>query len=290
MTVRKNLIGGIDCLWPAVRPPETPRHGEIVEAARRAVSTVSPCPPCLRGYFFAQSCVSRRSRAVLLRAAILLLVLTGLPAAYADSAASKNKQGNRLFQEGKYEDAQKAYVEAHAQAPDKPEILYNVGNSLIKQKKYDQALQSLRQAVAKADRGLQASGWYNSGNALYEAGNYQDAAQAYIQALRSNPSDRDAKHNLELALRKKQEQQNQQNPKQNQDKKDQQTGGGQNDQAGDKNQKRTGAKAHSARNARCRSWTRFKIRNWRNSASCSSAAPGARRQAKTGSMIRSIAT
>jgi len=70
-------------------------------------------------------------------------------------------------------------------------------------------VQQLRQAVSKGDRGIQASSWYNSGNALFEMGKYQDAAQAYIQALRINPADPDAKHNLELALKKTQEQKQQ---------------------------------------------------------------------------------
>ena len=128
---------------------------------------------------------------------------------FAESVAGLNREGNRLFAEGKYADAEKAYVDAQAKTPGRPELLYNHGNTLIKEKKYEPAVQQLRQAVNKGDRGIQASAWYNSGNALFETGKYQDAAQAYIQALRINPADLDAKHNLELALRKVQEQQKQ---------------------------------------------------------------------------------
>jgi Ca-activated chloride channel family protein len=42
-------------------------------------------------------------------------------------------------------------------------------------------------------------------------GNYKDAADSFIQALRMDPHDMDAKHNLELALLKL-KQQEQQNP------------------------------------------------------------------------------
>ena len=126
--------------------------------------------------------------------------------ASADSPASKNKEGNRLFAQGKYQDAEKAYLEAQASMPGRPELSYNLGNSLIKQQKFDQALQALHQAVSKGDKSLQVKGWYNVGNALFDMGNFQNSAQAYIQALRLNPADRDAKHNLELALRKMQQQ------------------------------------------------------------------------------------
>jgi Ca-activated chloride channel family protein len=136
--------------------------------------------------------------------AVLLLML--VPSARADSIASKNKQGNRLFEQGKYQDAEKAYLEAQAGMPGRPELSYNLGNTLIKQKKYDQALQALGQAVSQGDTGLQARSYYNVGNALFDMGRLKEAAQSYIQALRINPADQDAKHNLELALRNNQEQ------------------------------------------------------------------------------------
>jgi Ca-activated chloride channel homolog len=131
--------------------------------------------------------------------AAVLFVLPGVSTARADSVASKNKDGNRLFSQEKYQEAEKAYLDAEVQSPDRPELLYNLGNTLIKQKKYEQALQSLRQAVSKGDEGLQESSWFNAGNALFEMGNFRDSAQAYIQALRINPADRDAKYNLEMA-------------------------------------------------------------------------------------------
>jgi Ca-activated chloride channel family protein len=141
---------------------------------------------------------------------VLSGVILGGAGLFAESVASLNREGNRLFSEGKYADAEKAYVDAQAKSPGKPELLYNHGNTLIQEKKYDPAVQQLHQAVSKGDRGIQASSWYNSGNALFEMGRYQDAAQAYIQSLRINPADPDAKHNLELALRKSREKKQQQ--------------------------------------------------------------------------------
>lgn len=133
-------------------------------------------------------------------------VWAGVSTARADSVASKNKDGNRLFGQGKYQEAEKAYLDAEVQSPGRAELLYNLGNTLIKQKKYEQALQSLRHAVSKGDEGLQESSWFNTGNALFEMGNFRDSAQAYIQALRRNPADKDAKYNLEMALQKMKQQ------------------------------------------------------------------------------------
>jgi Ca-activated chloride channel family protein len=142
--------------------------------------------------------------------AVILILFCALPGVWASTPASKNKEGNRLFQQKKYAEAEKAYVDAQVEAPGRPELLYNTGNALIKQKSYDQAVQSLRQAIGKADKGLQQNSWYNLGNAFFEMGKTGDAIEAYIQALRMNPADRDAKRNLELALRKREEQKQQQ--------------------------------------------------------------------------------
>jgi tetratricopeptide (TPR) repeat protein len=148
-----------------------------------------------------------------------VLAVTLPPTCRAESLASKNNKGNRLFNQGKYEDAEKAYLAAQADDPGRPEVLYNLGNSLIKQKKYQEGVQSLGQAVSKGDKGTREKGWYNTGNALFSAGKYQESADAFIQALKLNPSDRDAKHNLELALVKLKQQQKSEKSQQQQNAK-----------------------------------------------------------------------
>lgn len=167
-----------------------------------------------------------RLRLVTTAAGIMLALA---PLAHAQSAGAKNHEGNRLFSQGKFQEAEKAYLEAQADMPGRPELSYNLGNALVKQNKYDQALGALHQAVTKGDKALQANSWYNVGNALYEMKDYKDSAQAYVQDLRLNPVDADAKHNLELALKEMQKQQ-QQNQKQdgNQQKAD---GSGQNEKS-----------------------------------------------------------
>jgi Ca-activated chloride channel family protein len=152
--------------------------------------------------------------AVFLCAAILL-PLAG--PALGQTAASKNKEGNRLFSEGKFGEAERQYLEAQADMPQSPELFYNLGNALVRQKKYDMGLQALNQAAREGDRRVQADSWFNAGDALFEMGNFSEAAQAFAQALRVDPGDRDAKHNLELALKKSEEQQKRpkQSPEQN---------------------------------------------------------------------------
>ena len=144
-------------------------------------------------------------------APLVLIVFAAIPgSATAESPESKNKEGNRLYAQGKYEEAEKAYLEAQGANPGKPEILYNLGNSLIKQKKFDQGVQSLRQSASNGNKSIQENSWYNAGNASFLAGKYKDSIEAYVQALRLNPADKDAKHNLELALMKLKQQETKQ--------------------------------------------------------------------------------
>jgi len=138
------------------------------------------------------------------------VIMAAPPGLIAESVASKNAKGNRLYIEGKFEEAEKAYLEAQVKNPGKPEILYNLGNSLIRQKNFEQGIQSLRQAINKGDKATKKNSWYNTGNAFYSMGRFKESANAYIQALKLDPLDGDAKHNLEMALMKlKQQQQNQ---------------------------------------------------------------------------------
>jgi len=154
--------------------------------------------------------------------AALLLPLAGT--ALGQTAASKNKEGNRLFSEGKFGEAERQYLEAQADMPQSPELFYNLGNALVRQKKYDMGLQALNQAVRDGDRRLQSDSWFNAGDALFEMGNFGEAAQAFAQALRIDPGDRNAKHNLELALKMSEEQQKRPKQSPEQNPQDRQTG------------------------------------------------------------------
>jgi len=92
------------------------------------------------------------------------------------------------------------------------------------------ARKSFEQAIASTqDREVASKAWYNIGNThLYEE-NYAGAAEAYKQALRANPRNEAARHNLALTFRKQEQQQQQQQQQQQKgggDSKQQQPSGG----------------------------------------------------------------
>lgn len=154
-------------------------------------------------------------------AACLLALALTQPAA-ADQAASKNNEGNRLYNQKRYDEALKMYTDAQASRPEAPELHYNIGNVLFRKKEYDKAVEEYLRAQAAPDPALSQAATFNRGNALLMQGRPEGAVKAYVQALRARPGDADAKRNLELALRLLQEQKKQQQQQQQQKKDDRQ--------------------------------------------------------------------
>ena len=121
------------------------------------------------------------------------------------------KTGNEAYQYGNYSTAQVAFQEATLQKPDNPLAHYNLGAVLYKSGKFDEAAQAFREALARHDGKTEktlnpAHIYYNLGNAQFKTGDFRRAIEAYRHSLRLNPQDADAQHNLALALRLVQQQ------------------------------------------------------------------------------------
>lgn len=160
--------------------------------------TAGITPSALQAYCACPRRIGRKFRTLV----AIALFASAIPHVRGESTASKNKEGNRHYAAGRYAEAERAYLDAQVQSPGKPEVLYNLGNAYIRQNKADQGIHALRQAQSKGNKQVQQHSWYNAGNAWFAKNDFQQASQAYIQALKLNPGDKDAKHNLELALMK----------------------------------------------------------------------------------------
>lgn len=141
----------------------------------------------------------------------LAVAMIGIPSYSAGQAGRSDVQeGNRLYHEGRYDEAHERYLEALRAAPDSPVIRFNDANALYQSDEFARAVDAYRGAIEAADPALEAQAWYNLGNALYRQQQVEGALEAYKEALRRNPGDTDAKHNLEVALERLQQQQQQQ--------------------------------------------------------------------------------
>ena len=176
---------------------------------------------------------------------LVLCTLSFVLAAYAADVGGLMRQGNSLYGRGKYDEALSRYQMAEVLEPDATAIHYNLGNALFRLGKYQEAARELDLVMIDKKPERRANAMYNIGNVAFKAGQLDPAIKAYAGALAINPSDRQAKQNLEFCLKKKQEQQNQpdsskqqqqQRQQQNQQQQNQQQQQQQPQQGMDKNQ------------------------------------------------------
>jgi Ca-activated chloride channel homolog len=89
---------------------------------------------------------------------------------------------------------------SESSVPQEPAAAYNAGYRLYRKGDFQAAAESFRAVPAlSSDVKIQARSFYNEGNALFRLGRWEESVEKYKHALRLNPKDMDAKHNLELA-------------------------------------------------------------------------------------------
>ncbi|RJP82966.1 MAG: tetratricopeptide repeat protein [Candidatus Zixiibacteriota bacterium] len=155
-----------------------------------------------------------------------ILLIAALVTAASPSHASWRTQvraGDKAFSQEKYDEALVKYLEALGAEGDSALIGFDLGNVYQKQDKFPEAAQQFQSRIASGDSLERADALYNLGNALMGLEKYPEAAQAYKTSLQAQPRRPDALHNLELALRlmERQQQQQQQQNQQNQEQQDQ---------------------------------------------------------------------
>ena len=154
------------------------------------------------------------------------------------------EQGRGEYARGSHPQALEAFERAATARPQDPSVRFNVADGLYKNGRYDEAATLFKALGADAASPLAGAARYNLGNSLFQKQDYKGAVEAYREALRALRGDLDTRRNLELALRKlqqqeeqkKRDQQQKDDQKQDQDKQEQkqdQQGKDQKDQKGE---------------------------------------------------------
>lgn len=150
---------------------------------------------------------------------VLLIIL--FAGSCAPDVVQHNNAGNERFEEQDYDEALAEYRQAQVENPDLAAPYYNAANAYNRQAQLEAVQAQAQQALKTANPDLAAQAWYNLGNAYFDAEQWPPAIAAYQEALRLTPSDQDAKHNLELALQKLEEQEQQEQEQQEQQEQEQ---------------------------------------------------------------------
>jgi Ca-activated chloride channel homolog len=159
------------------------------------------------------------------------------------SPRSSALRGEKALAEKKTDEALSHFREEVALDPKDPTGAYNLGTAQSKAGRAPEALASLEKARQEARGSLAADAAFNEGQTLFREKHYEQAATAFRDALKRRPGDADAAWNYELCLRraeeqKKQQQQDQQKKKDDRDKKEQRGKDDPQQQAGGKDEEK----------------------------------------------------
>lgn len=166
-----------------------------------------------------------------LRNALLTLTLvTGFPLLLNGQSEKKHvRKGNREYEKNRYSQSEIMYRKATDKNKSYSDAVFNIGDALYKQKKYDEAGKEFTENFSMNDnKAKKAAAYYNLGNSLLMSKKLKESIDAYKNSLKLKPDSKEAKYNLAYAQdllkqqqQQQQQQQNKDNNKDNKDKKDQ---------------------------------------------------------------------
>jgi len=138
--------------------------------------------------------------------------------------------GNQFYNKQEYQKAANEYRQALAIYPNNTIAKFNLANCLYQQQQKVDAAKMYTGMLATVDqKDMKAKIFYNKGVILSDQKNVEESIEAYKNALRNDPFDKEARENLQkalLELKKKQppkKDENKDNKKQQQQQKQQQS-------------------------------------------------------------------
>jgi len=149
---------------------------------------------------------------------LIIIILFLLPGGllFAQQEKSLVKDGNKLYEEKKYTEAEANYRKS-IQKKKNTEGDFNLGDALYKQKKFDEAGQQFNQlGSTSGNKAIAAKAYHNLGNSLLENKKLEESIDAYKKALINNPKDDETRYNLAYAQEKLKQQQKQDKEQQKQ--------------------------------------------------------------------------
>jgi len=161
----------------------------------------------------AELLISERKSRKRMQAAITVCLLFCCPTLInAQNTKAQLKKANEAYNKQEYDKAAEQYKNILTTDADNVTAQYNLGNALYKKGEHTQAAQAYGAVLEKAPQQMKAATYYNQGVALQKSNQLSECIAAYKNALKLNPTDEDARLNLQKALQQQKKQQEQQKP------------------------------------------------------------------------------
>lgn len=139
---------------------------------------------------------------------IAFFVLSMSSHSFAQNANRSIRNGNKLYKQNNFEQSGTEYKKALSQSPENPVANYNLGNAQYRNNLFDEAVKSYEITIENSDKKpVKGKAFYNKGVALSNQQRLQESINAWKNALKLDPTDEEARENLQKALSQQEKQQ-----------------------------------------------------------------------------------
>ena len=132
-----------------------------------------------------------------------LLILFCLPVMTLQAQDKQQflREGNSYYRQKQFEKAEGAYLRALKDDPSSSRDKFNLANTPQQLGKKEEALKAFTELAGTVkEKEIKAGAWYNKGVLLSQQKKLEESIDAYKNALRLNPDDKEARENLQKAL------------------------------------------------------------------------------------------
>lgn len=151
-----------------------------------------------------------------MRTLITLLVCFISAFSFAQQWEDTLRTARKLYHQKRYGESLEKYKTAQRLAPKSVDLSDEMGQTAYKAEDFAQAEKCYNQSVSKkGTQHEQAKTYHNLGNTKFKQKKYDEAITSYKEALRRNPNDEQTRYNLSEAMKKQQQQSGQQPKQQN---------------------------------------------------------------------------
>jgi Ca-activated chloride channel family protein len=155
--------------------------------------------------------MSKSCRVATFFISLCIFTVAHLPCFAATDAKKNVKEANRLYKQGKLDEALQKYNDASVALPDSDIVNFNMGTALYKKEDYEKAQDAFTKALTSEDKKLEADALYNLGNCKYKLGKLKEntdlsttvtllreSLDYYIRAVELDQQNTDARFNHEF--------------------------------------------------------------------------------------------